>query len=421
MIVNQRPNGIENIKWDYLLVCLLLANSGIPFFYLNIEFKIINFIIVCIVFFFRNKTVEKYIFIYIFMFTIIYIGQCYTFNSFIYQDYLSVIIRILIAYLTIRTVSLRFFSTYINLIYVFAIISFFFYLPAIIVPGITNIFASKISPFFHPLFNYVHKYMANNQVIIFNFNEIGDLRNSGPFWEPTTFGGFLLIAIIINTVMSGLLIVKKNIIMMIALLTTLSTTIYIAFFLFIMIYFVFINKTINAIVTIIPLFAVFLIIFFEAGFLQNKIKSQINETDKYYHRGQVENRFVSALVDINDFLKYPVFGKGNGEIGEKLNSRFNEHRSNGLATYLAEFGLIFFLFYFLNLYLSLNRFCSLYENNKHLSYLLFFILILIGFSEQYYNLPFFYALTLLHVTIPSRLLKYLEFKKVNDGLLLSSQ
>jgi hypothetical protein len=421
MKINQRPNGIENIKWDYFLVCLLIANSGIPFFYLNIEFKVINFIIVFIVFIFRNKILEKYIFIYIFLFTLIYIGQCYTFNSFIYQDYFSIIIRISIAYLTIRTVSLRFFPTFINLIYVFATISFFFYLPAIIVPGFTNIFASKISPFFHPLFNYVHKYMSANQVIIFNFNEIGDFRNSGPFWEPTTFGGFLIIALIINTAMSGILMVKKNIIMMIALLTTLSTTIYIAFFLFIMIYFVFINKTINSIVTIVPLLAIFIIIFFEVGFLQNKIKSQINETDKYYHYGQVENRFVSGLVDINDFLKYPIFGKGNGEINEKLYSRFNEHRSNGLATYLAEFGLIFFLFYFLNLYLSIFRFCSLYGNNKHLSYLLFLLLILIGFSEQYYNLPFFYALTMFHVTIPARLLKFLEFKKENNVLILLPQ
>ena len=48
--MSQQRKGINNIKWDYLLMFLLIANSAIPFFYLYIEFKVINFIIVCIVF-----------------------------------------------------------------------------------------------------------------------------------------------------------------------------------------------------------------------------------------------------------------------------------------------------------------------------------------------------------------------------------
>ena len=75
---------------------------------------------------------------------------------------------------------------------------------------------------------------------------------------------------------------KKNIVMIIALLTTFSTTNYIAFFLFIMIYFIFIKKTVNSFVIVLPLVAIFSIIFFEVGFLQNKIISQLNEVDKYY-------------------------------------------------------------------------------------------------------------------------------------------
>jgi len=408
MLINQRPRGIDNIKWDYFLVYLLLANSAIPFFYVYIEFKVINFIIVIIIFFLRNKSVQKFIFIYIFLITAISVGQSYTFNTFPFDSYLTIILRIFIAYLTIRTVSFRFFPTFVNLIYIFVLISFLFYFPSIIIPGFSSFFITKISPHLNPPFQSVFKSEFNEQIILFNFNSIQEFRNSGPFWEPGTFGGFLIIALIINTVMSGFLLTKKNIVMIIALITTFSTTNYIAFFLFIMIYFVFINKKINSFVIVLPLLAIFITIFFEAGFLQNKIFTQLNEVDKYYRAGRVGNRFVSAMADIDVFLKYPIFGKGIGGLSDILYKRFNAHRSNGLVSYLANFGLIFFLFYFFNLYLSFFRFCSLFKYNKYLGYALFFLLILIGFSEEYYNFPFFYALTMLHLVIPLKSFDYLK-------------
>lgn len=414
MPLNRSERIIFNIGWDYLLVFLLIANSAIPFFYLYIEFKVINLIIVCIIFFLRNKSVEKFILLYILVFTAISIGQFYTFHLFLYKDFLSVIIRILIAYLTIRTVSLRFFPTFRNLIYVFAIISLFFYLPSILVPGFSDFITSKISPLFNPPFEDILKQKFNNQIIIYNFADIQSFRNAGPFWEAATFGGFLIIAIIINTTMTRNLFEKKNLVMIIALITTLSTTSYIAFFLLIMIYFITIQKKTNSFIIVLPSLAIFLLLFVELGFMKNKIVSQIGETDKYYQEGAVGNRFVSALVDINDFLKYPLFGKGRGNVNVSIYSRFERHRSNGLVYYLANFGIVFFLFYFSNLYLSFFRFCLLYGHTRTLSYALFFLLILIGFSEDYYNHPFFYALTMLHLTIPSKLLKYLELKRINQ-------
>jgi hypothetical protein len=114
-----------SIKWDYLLVFLLIANSGIPFFYLYIEFKILNLIIVGIIFLFRNKIIDKYIFYYLTLFILISIGQYYVFRTSVLNDSLSVIIRILIAYLTIKTVMIRIFPITRDLIYIFAILSFF--------------------------------------------------------------------------------------------------------------------------------------------------------------------------------------------------------------------------------------------------------------------------------------------------------
>lgn len=418
---NKINNTIDSIKWDYLLVFLLIANSAIPFFFLYIEFKILNLIIVSVIFLLRKKTAEKFILLYVLVFVIVSAGQFYTFNSVVYKDFLAVIIRILIAYLTIRTVSRRFFPTFTNLIYVFALISLFFYLPSIVIPGFSNYFTSKISPILNPPFQDIQKIEFNKQIILFNFNQIDLFRNSGPFWEPGAFGGFLIIAVVINTVMKGLILEKKNVVIIIALITTLSTTNYIALFLFIMFYFILIQKKMNSFVIVLPLLAIFITLSFEFSFLQDKIFAQINEVDKYNKAGLVGNRFVSAMVDINDFLKYPIFGKGRGEINKGVHTRFNSHRSNGLASYLANFGFIFFLFYFYNLYLSFFRFCSLFGYKKYLSYAIIFLLMLIGFSEEYYNHPFFYALTMVHLIIPLKFLKYLEFENARKEFSLSSE
>ena len=262
-------------------------------------------------------------------------------------------------------------------------------------------------------------------MLIYTFNSFagsaefyGLVRNSGPFWEPGTFGGFLIIGIIINTVMKGNIIEKKNIVMIIALLTTLSTTNYIAFFLFILIYFIFIEKKTNPALVIIPLLAIFVALFFEVGFLHNKIFSQINEINMYYKAGKVGNRFVSAYVDLQEFVKHPIFGQGRGEITKQSYSRFEGYRTNGIITYLADFGLMFFLFYFSNLYISFYRFCSLYGYKKYLSMAVLFLLMMIGFSEEYYNFPFFYALTMLHLAIPRDFLNYFQvngISKVNNN------
>ncbi|MDR3610263.1 MAG: O-antigen ligase family protein [Ignavibacteriaceae bacterium] len=422
MLPNKKTEIVNGVKWDYLLVYLIIATSAIPFFYLYIEFKIINLIVVLIVFLLRGKTIDKSIFIYIFLTLVIFLGQYLTFGIFTFTDYLSIIIRILIAYFTIKTVSFRFFNTYRNLIYLFAIISFFFYLPSVIIPGFSDFFISKISPFLNPPFQNPLKSRFTQQIILFNFTEIDELRNSGPLWEPGTFGGFLVIAIIINTIMNGSLFEKKNIVMIIALLSTFSTTNYIALFLFIMIYFIFIEKKLNAFIIVLPLLAIFIAIYFEADFLQKKINSQINDTNMYYKSGMVGNRFVSAKVDIEDFLKYPIFGKGiSKEINKQVNSKFEGHRSNGLATYLANFGIIFFLFYFFNLYKSFFRLCSLYGYKKYLNYGIFSILMISGFSEEYYNFPFFYALTMLHLIIPKNILTHLEFKNKTKSQVLVSE
>ena len=400
-------NSIRVNILDYILVYLLIANSGIPFFYPYIEFKVINFIIVLLAFLFRRKTLDKFLLIYLLFFLVMVLGQFFIFNIFAYKDYLTIIVRIFIAYFTIKTVLIKFFKIYVNIIYFFAVVSFFFYIPSIIIPGFVD-FIVKISPYFNPPFNDILK-NAYHQVILFSFPPVIDVyRNSGPFWEMGTFGGFLNISIIINTVMKGVLFEKKNLVMIAALLTTLSTTNYIALFLFITVYFVFIEKKINSLIITLPLLVIFITVFIKADFLQNKVISQVNEVNKYYKAGKVGNRFVSAIVDLKGFLEHPIFGIGRGEIREKTYSRFEEHRSNGLATYLADFGIIFFLFYFSNMYLSFFRFCRLYEQHRFLSYVALIILMLIGFSEEYYNFPFFYALTMLHLAIPSNMKAYLK-------------
>ena len=118
---------------------------------------------------------------------------------------------------------------------------------------------------------------------------------------------------------------------------------------------------------------------------------------------EYNTRFKSFVLDFNDFLDNPFFGLGRAEetrfkgiTDHKLN-----HRNNGVSNYLATYGLFAFVFYFFLIYSTFRYTCKYYSMNK--PYYAFFGLLLIwfiGFSEDYFNYPFFIGLTMAHIGYP---------------------
>ena len=136
---------------NYLLVFILVALSGVPFFYKDPLMRPLLFLTLVIslfLFIYRKVDTDKFILIYIYIFGLISIGQFFIFDAIPLVTMLGYIIRILLAYFVIKIVGRPFISYYVNIIYFFCIVSFFFYFPTLINPGFEYFFVQNIAPFF---------------------------------------------------------------------------------------------------------------------------------------------------------------------------------------------------------------------------------------------------------------------------------
>ena len=110
--------------WDYVLVFLLVATSGIVYFYYNEEYIVIGLIISLMIAYAQGmleKIELKFVLILI-TFALVGIFQSFYFESFSIKTILGTLqdLHLLICNKECRT---KFISTYINLIYFFSIIS----------------------------------------------------------------------------------------------------------------------------------------------------------------------------------------------------------------------------------------------------------------------------------------------------------
>lgn len=197
------------------------------------------------------------------------------------------------------------------------------------------------------------------------FNEwLGIYRNSGLFHEPGAYGVFLIIGIVTNTLLTGKFFSKKNALFVFCLLTTLSTSAYIALFI---IATVFLCKTkINLPLRVIVLFLSLVVsyyVYHEANFMKSKIQAQCEDQLYAVDRNTGEyigqsGRFFAFYTSIKFLLKNPIFGRGIlYATGEKAAGEMHENSSYsyGFIGFFATYGLIFGVYYLLNLYQGLRR------------------------------------------------------------------
>ena len=176
-----------------------------------------------------------------------------------------------------------------------------------------------------------------------------------------------------------------------------STTGYIVLFLFLIYYFWFISESRFKQVPIILIFFISIFLFFNSSFLGEKISNQLS-----YSQGDVSysdrSRFVSALVDLKDFLEDPIFGKG-----VNIETRYDEynpywsHRNNGVTDFAVKFGIVGFCIYFYSMFLSFRKYTSLNNFKSNYAYFFILVILLLGFSEVYFYRVFFISLSLLHL------------------------
>ncbi|MCG8375968.1 MAG: hypothetical protein MI702_05760, partial [Chlorobiales bacterium] len=353
---------------DYTLVYLLVAFSGIPFFYRSrIEVLIVCLLIPLSVFVYRKRKIDKAIIYYLLIALAVQLGQTLKFYDLPLKTFIGLHIRIAFAYLVIRSVGVKLINNYIQILVISVIISLFFYLSSY-VSAFEQALINISSYFKHP-FLKEGSYRIPDNIIVYTINTIGEglvalKRNSGPFWEPAAFAGFISVALLFNVIKNGTLFNKTNNWLMIGMISTFSTTGLIVL-LFIIIGFYLVQGSAFKRLIMVPLLILAgAYLFVNVGFLGEKVISKMSYTSQTYN-----TRFKSAMLDFNDFFRSPFVGVGRSDTMRFQDSQDDRqrHRNNGVTDFLAIYGLPIFLLYFALLYRGFQTYSNVYGSNKFFS------------------------------------------------------
>lgn len=378
---------------DYTFLIMLLAVSGIPYFSTTVLY-IPLFAIFLISFLMRGYKPDKE-FIYLLLFlTIITVSQTIVFDIFSFQNSLGVYLRIILAYLVVKILNKKFLDYYINIMYYLAIIATSIYTLMVILPSTLTFMKSIV-----PIFNFLNiSGTPLETLIVYNFNAIEEFRNSGPFWEPGAFGGYLILAIIFIFFNNDIMDKNKKIaVFVIALLTTLSTTAFTALAVFLFFYYF---KSIKNI--FIKIFVVLIMIygayyaFFNLDFLGKKVELQLQmaKNADVYGADTNTQRFMNILRDVKDFKGHEIAGRGFNPYTRYSHKPQKQIRTVGLTDIIVKMGILFFTYMMFLMYKSL---CAMIKNSVDKRETIYcigsFLTILIALmSEVYFNFPMYWSL-----------------------------
>lgn len=375
---------------------LLLAVSGMPFF--NGDIPLVGvFGFAFLVFFLRRTQLHRFYLFFLFAFLVLTLLHALRFNDLPTNTIVGFIIRLSIGYFVVATLKEKFAHYYVNLLYVIAIISLFFFALLVISPGLASTFnAISLKPFFAA--------GERGTLILYHLNlepVNGLFRNCGPFWEPAAYTCYLVVGLMFNLALTNSLSNKRSILFIITIITTFSTTAYVTLAILIFSYFLINQKAIVKIAIVPVMLAGFYFAFFQLDFLSDKIQEEIemgdvNERIRAVNITVGHSRLSSAIADFEDFKQYPVIGRGLYDLNFYDPTDLLP-RHNGLTRHVAQLGIIGSFIYFISLYLSLKRLVQFSDLRNFLGLVFFFIILLLSISEVIFNLPFFWALTVLHI------------------------
>tara|TARA_B100000795_G_C22797461_1_gene440086 strand:+ start:1079 stop:2314 length:1236 start_codon:yes stop_codon:yes gene_type:complete len=402
-----------NIFYKYVLMLLLLMVSGMPLYMHGDNVKLGVFIIIGIVFFIKNISFyfinrsfingSNLLVLVSFSF-VIFVIQFFKFNFFPLETILGFYIYVLTAYMVVTLLGNSFIAIYIRAMYYIAILSLIFYFALnlnILNYGILDSFSLKI--------NSARDVFSFLGVFTFFLDDIQ--RNSGIFWEPGAFGGYLIIALMFNFFISTRNKLKYNIVFITAILSTLSSSSYIAAIIFFSIIKILKYKSIALkIISLILMFILGLFVFFNTSILSDKITSQIKiaEIGNAYGDNNNTQRFLNLLRDKEDIEGHVLFGRGLNPETRYLYKKEDQIRTVGLTDFFVRFGIFFYFFIFVTMFMSIRRILLYYHiKRKAYSYLIFSIICILLFSEVYFNYAFFWSFVFFGITYKSKF----NFKK----------
>ena len=104
----------------------------------------------------------------------------------------------------------------------------------------------------------------------------------------------------------------------------------------------------------------------------------------------------SLILDMRDITNSPFVGLGLDESTRYVD--FKQYgatnRNNGVSDFLVKFGISGFLIYFLSMFYGTKKLILNLGRSKNFLSIFIILIFLLGFSEMYFQFPFFFALSL---------------------------
>lgn len=409
-------NSFQNIKLtakDYILCFILIAISGIN----NFGGYIINtivFIIILFIFFSQIKITRFFILYFLFvLFILIVSGIQYSY--FQLNNYLSLFMKIFTAYIIMYLLGMKFFKTYIKVIYILSVISLIFWTIFVLSPSIEKYFLLKVTPIFdHYLYNLSTERRPAPNFIIYTMNHWGVnvaleglnrmtigitgierifMRNSMCFGEPS-IAMFFVIPALLFSILNNKFLSKENIIFILVIITSWSTGGFAVLFFLMAGWFLTQrggkNKFILLPIALIIGYYTFVNVESFGLELLDKI-DQLQTTDINY---AARTRLVNAVLDIKDSFNHPLFG--NGFYMEARPLTQYDWRTNGTTYLLNKYGYLAFILYFYFIYKFFQLLCRSYNIEAQFALVMVVSLIFIGFGNKYFEKPLFIGLTMVY-------------------------
>ena len=398
--ITYKESNISDKIYQVILVLLLIISSGFPLFvnHKGVDLVLFAYAVAGAIYYKPNLA---WVFKFTLAFALLMFIQAVYFGEFYIKTSIYQVILFCGAGISVAILGTNLLYIYVRLMLIIAVVATVLFIPILINPG----FAEKLislSPFHFQTVTEAYGWEStSHNIFVMHFPPdffYGLIRNSGPFWEPGAFGGFLVLAFVFNTLLHNTLFRKEHIIFIVAILTTFSTTTYLALIFFIAAFsFIKLDDQVvkwGALVLFVIAGAIF---YDKVDFLGKKIEKELEET-KYqaFVRGG-DTRMASAYLDLKELSDnsfHIFFGRGSHPDTRIKGIDKEVLRTNGVTDLLSRFGLLFFLFALFSLFRSFKLITALGEGKRPLAFVGLATLLILSFSEIYFIYIFFKVLIL---------------------------
>jgi hypothetical protein len=377
--------------FGYILTALVITVSGNPasLYFGNVLTYTMVMLLLVAYWSRSHREIDRTAITFVIVIALISSVQFLTFGPIVLMANIGFLIKICIGILLASTVH-EFTSKYVRVMALLSILSLIFYLPhsiGIDLPGILSFLYIEIDG------------SSARHIGIHNFHIPRETRNSGMFWEPGAFAGYLVLALYLI----ALDFKKKSYpkwevaAVIIGLLSTQSTMGYIAGLAVGSYCLITTNQIkynsatfLSFLFSSVGVIAISYFIYNNVDFIGAKVESQLYSVS--YQSGEYQiNRFGNFLYDLDFILQRPIIGwSGNPETRFSADPDLAElisGQGNALTGFCVRFGIIGYFYLMLSLYLAAKH----RHKNSTAGPFMLVIIALLFMGEQYPNFPLIYA------------------------------